>query len=352
MCSVGAGGRSPDGRSIAFLAKDGDADSDAPKVADADSELERLWVLDAAAKTARQIGTAGYRIDEFRWQDASHILIQASASPGVEEYTDAIYSVALVDGAVRRMSQPPQPFDSLLMSPDGAHFAVRSTRGNGPIPRDLFLGQVAQADLHDISAPADLAVLSAQWHDPTAIWALLDDGFYRRLYRFSLGGPPKQIDLPLSVVAFDIAHNGSIAFAGEDFDHPQEIYLREPGGRIRQLTHMQGIANTRLAPTTIFKTKSFDGVEIEAALVKPPAPLRQRKMPLVLLVHGGPAANFTTGYSWETAWAQMLATHGYEVLTVNPRGSNGYSEEFVKGNRADLGGGDYKDLMADRKSVV
>jgi dipeptidyl aminopeptidase/acylaminoacyl peptidase len=105
-----------------------------------------------------------------------------------------------------------------------------------------------------------------------------------------------------------------------------------------------------LAPTTIFHTKSFDGTDIESALVKPRDV--RGKLPLVLLIHGGPSSRFKSGYYWETAWAQLLASHGYEVLMVNPRGSTGYSENFVKANRGDWGGGDYKDLMAALDAVI
>ena len=69
-------------------------------------------------------------------------------------------------------------------------------------------------------------------------------------------------------------------------------------------------------------------------------------------MHGGPASNFSEGYGWETAWGEMLASHGYEVLMVNPRGSNGYSENFAKANRGDWGGGDYRDLMAVLDGVI
>ena len=144
---------------------------------------------------------------------------------------------------------------------------------------------MGQQDLHDVSASIGLAVIQAHWHDPATIWAMVDDGFYRRLFRLPPSGTPARIDIPLSVVAFDVAPDGSIAFAGEDFAHLQEIYLRSPDGRIRQLTHIQqGVANARLAPTNIFKTKSFDGTEIEASLMKPAAPPKHNKMPLVLLV--------------------------------------------------------------------
>ena len=118
--------------------------------------------------------------------------------------------------------------------------------------------------------------------------------------------------IKLAIGAFDVASDGSIAFAGEDYNHLQEIYLRAPGGAVRQLTHMQtGPVMGHLAPTTIFHTRSFDGTDIEAALVRPAE--ASGKLPLVLLVHGGPSSRFTAGYTWEPAWAQLLASHGYEL---------------------------------------
>ena len=71
-----------------------------------------------------------------------------------------------------------------------------------------------------------------------------------------------------------------------------------------------------------------------------------------MLVHGGPASNFSAGYGWETGWAQLLAAHGYEVLMINPRGSNGYGEDFLKANRGDWGGGDYRDIMTVLDTVI
>jgi dipeptidyl aminopeptidase/acylaminoacyl peptidase len=47
-----------------------------------------------------------------------------------------------------------------------------------------------------------------------------------------------------------------------------------------------------------------------------------------------------------------VCAHGYEVLMVNPRGSATYGEEFLKANRADWGGADFKDLMAGVDTVI
>jgi dipeptidyl aminopeptidase/acylaminoacyl peptidase len=346
---------SPDGASIAYLAKDDSAPASdiGPQVADRESDLPRLWVTELASATTRRVGKTGYRIDEFQWQNPSQILLIATDEPRVEEHTDALYSVSTSDGAITLLSRPPQPFSGLLTSPDGKQFAVRSTRASGPDPRDLFVGTIGRDDLRDISAPPDRSVAEVKWRDQSAIWARVVDGFRNRIWRFSANNAPLPIDLPLSVDSFDVSRDGVLVYAGGDFDHLPEIYVRAKNGRIRQLTHLQeGWDAIRLGSTRIFWTKSFDGTPIESALMRPSAAHPGEKLPLVLLVHGGPSSNFSAGYGWEAAWAQLLVAHGYAVLLVNPRGSNGYSEDFVKANRADWGGGDYKDLISVLDAVL
>jgi dipeptidyl aminopeptidase/acylaminoacyl peptidase len=348
---------SPDGRTIAYLAKDDSAPaSDAgPQVADRESDLSRLWITDLASGITRSIGKAGYRIDEFQWQNPSHILVVATDQPRVEQHNNAVYSVSVGDGAITLASRPPQPFRGLLVSPDGKQFAVRSTGVGGPDPRDLFVGTIGlgRDDLRNISVPPDRSVAEVKWHDQSAIWVRVVDGFRTRIWRLSSKGAPVPIDLPLSVDSFDVSRKGVLVYAGGDFDHLSEVYLRDKNGSIRQLTRVQeGWDGIRLGRTRIFQTKSFDGTPIESALMRPAETRPGEKLPLVLLVHGGPSSNFSAGYSWATAWAQLLVAHGYLVLMVNPRGSNGYSEGFMNANRGDLGGGDYRDLLAVLDAVI
>lgn len=340
---------SPDGQAIAYLAKDDNApDEDSgPQLADDERALSRLWIADLNSKAVRGIAMRGYRIDEFQWRDRGHIIVNATDKPRVDEYTDAVYAISTTDGSVTLVSNPPQPFSGLLLSPDATQFAVRSTAAGGPMERDLFLGTIGRDDLKDVSAPTGLAVAEVKWHEPSAIWVRVVDGFHNRLYRLPPGAAPAPVNLPLSVASFDLSGDGAIAYVGEDFDHLAEIYMRSRDGSTRQLTHVQqGWNGVQLASTTIFRTKSFDGAEIEAALMRPREVRAGERLPLVLLVHGGPSANFSAGYNWETAWGQLLVSHGYAVLLVNPRGSNGYGEDFLKANRGDWGGGDYKDLVA------
>jgi dipeptidyl aminopeptidase/acylaminoacyl peptidase len=93
----------------------------------------------------------------------------------------------------------------------------------------------------------------------------------------------------------------------------------------------------------LYKYKSFDGLEIEATLLKPSTYDGKSKLPLIALIHGGP-----TG-AWESsieAWGQLLVARGYAVFYPNIRGSIGYGEKFLESNRADWGGGDFKDVMS------
>jgi dipeptidyl aminopeptidase/acylaminoacyl peptidase len=84
-------------------------------------------------------------------------------------------------------------------------------------------------------------------------------------------------------------------------------------------------------------------------LMKPAGYEEGNKYPLIVEIHGGPHAMFANTFFHEL---QLLAAQGYGVLYINPRGSHGYSQQFVDAVRGDYGGGDYEDIMAAVDSVV
>jgi dipeptidyl aminopeptidase/acylaminoacyl peptidase len=60
-------------------------------------------------------------------------------------------------------------------------------------------------------------------------------------------------------------------------------------------------------------------------------------------IHGGPHG------AWEDRndlFAAFMVGHGWAVLRPNPRGSSSYGTKFSAANKNDLGGGDYRDVMA------
>ncbi len=109
------------------------------------------------------------------------------------------------------------------------------------------------------------------------------------------------------------------------------------------------IAGRPVPKTEVIKWKSADGWEIEGLLTYPLNYTGNKKYPLILNIHGGPAGVFVQNFIAANQGAYPIAAFaeaGYLVLRCNPRGSSGYGVEFRLANQRDWGGEDYNDLMA------
>jgi dipeptidyl aminopeptidase/acylaminoacyl peptidase len=92
-----------------------------------------------------------------------------------------------------------------------------------------------------------------------------------------------------------------------------------------------------------------DAFTIEGLLYLPPQAAAGHKVPLIVDVHGGPTGAFED--SWNP-FTTFLVGQGWAVLRTNPRGSTGYGAAFAAANKNDLGGGDYRDIMAGVDAVL
>ena len=116
------------------------------------------------------------------------------------------------------------------------------------------------------------------------------------------------------------------------------------GGSIRLLTDYNREYFDEHPPAGLEKLSlTRDGFEIEFRLYFPPDFVEAKNYPMVLDIHGGPHGAFFDAFN---PTQQVLASHGYVVLAVNPRGSSTYGIEFVKAVLGDWGDGDYEDIMA------
>lgn len=81
--------------------------------------------------------------------------------------------------------------------------------------------------------------------------------------------------------------------------------------------------------------QSRDGMPLHGYLTLPKGASTQR-LPMVLLVHGGPWERDT----WNNGMGmeQFLANRGYAVLQINFRGSTGYGRQFSEAGIGELGG--------------
>jgi len=102
-------------------------------------------------------------------------------------------------------------------------------------------------------------------------------------------------------------------------------------GRARFLFSVRpDLERFRLAPMVPHVIRARDGLRLVSYLTLPPG-RSPRRLPMVLLVHGGPWSRDRWRYH---PWTQWLANRGYAVLQVNFRGSAGFGKAFgAAGNR-------------------
>jgi dipeptidyl aminopeptidase/acylaminoacyl peptidase len=111
---------------------------------------------------------------------------------------------------------------------------------------------------------------------------------------------------------------------------PEAKKLRSVGKRYPALNTPESLG-TRAA----IRFKARDGTSVPG-YVTLPVGVEPKKLPLVLLVHGGPHSRDTFTFDW---WASFLASRGYAVLQVNFRGSTGYGYEWFDAGRGQWGTG-------------
>ena len=93
-----------------------------------------------------------------------------------------------------------------------------------------------------------------------------------------------------------------------------------------------------------------DGSDVQGWLMLPRDYDPAKKYPLIVEVHGGPAAAVDVALGQRGGIsAAAFSALGYFVLQPNPRGSYGQGEAFTQANRKDFGYGDLRDILAGRR---
>ena len=155
------------------------------------------------------------------------------------------------------------------------------------------------------------------------------------------------------VYGYDISADGEFALVMvSNAVNPGELYKQTIATGERQaLTSFNTtyLEEVELVEPEVIVYKGATDWDVHGWLMKPAGYEEGKKYPLIVEIHGGPHAMYGNTFFHEL---QLLAAQGYGVLYVNPRGSHGYSQEFVDAVRGDYGGGDYEDIMAGLDFVI
>jgi dipeptidyl aminopeptidase/acylaminoacyl peptidase len=357
---------SPDGKWIALSARDPqtpgekqqtEAKADAQWV-DHDPHGTRLYLLDVATRRPTPVAVPP-DVNGFAWdKDGSELIVLTQ--PGNHRAdlgpASSAWRVRPADPEhPERIAAIPPSVQAMVWSLDGRSliYWAQAKREAPPYYLDLYVYDLEKHTARNLTDGLDGSIGTAP---PIAladgsIAQLVERGLEIGLARFSVDRrAPTSVALPTRCV-LDMRTNAGRSgwlFLGGQSGTPLELdyaaHLGEPARRLE--TPALAPAGTKI-PTGRRIHWQSEGLRIEGLLFLPPE-VRSR-VPLIVEVHGGPLGAY---HDVDDAFVDFLVGQGWGVLRPNPRGSTGRGAAFAAANRNDLGGGDYRDIMAGVDFVV
>jgi dipeptidyl aminopeptidase/acylaminoacyl peptidase len=148
-----------------------------------------------------------------------------------------------------------------------------------------------------------------------------------------------------------------IAFAYSSLERPMEIYLADSPDKLEQarpITAFNRLFTERDLPQgKTYRWTSTDGTKVEGMLLYPPGKFETKNLPMLTLIHGGPAD--ADGNHFEADWYQwdrLAASAGWLVFEPNYRGSTGYGDKFILGIIPEIVSAPGKDVLSGVDALV
>jgi dipeptidyl aminopeptidase/acylaminoacyl peptidase len=367
---------SPDSRSIAFVMGDAPPEDDEKRKKARDDwswheeelKYSRLYVVavetDADGKREPRLLTRDERhVGAFDWSpDGRQIAFDHAEGPSADLWTTASISLAdVATGEVRPFAEGQGAASRPRYSPDGRSIAFARTGHPARwfFQSDLYVAPISGGEARKLPASFDEAPNLVGWtadgrrllfqeayHTTSRLYSVeIESGSIETLYS---GGSNGEFSLN--------ADRTWIGFPHQTPDQAVEAYASPlEGFAPRQISSVNTHAAAIPAPTTeTIRWMGAEGREIEGLLTFPAGYRAGVRVPLLLVIHGGPAGVFSENY---TAAANhypvaSFAARGFAVLRCNPRGSSGYGAEFRQANWQDWGGKDFQDLMTGVDRVI
>lgn len=375
---AGAPEWSADGRFLAFLSREPKSEARRKREKDRDdawtpdSKLawSRLWTIDVATRKATQLTRGEAHVTGFSIApDGRRIVYAAQPTPRLDDSAGSdLWLVPVAGGAPTPLVQRKGEDLAPRFSPDGRWVAfvsqdARSTESWA----NTYLCVISAAG----GRPANLTAAFDQraggrggdgplWMpDGESLLFVATSRTDQRVFRaFTDARKPEPLMKSTGVDADPSlgGQGGVLAWTHEDATHAREVWVWELAhGAPHPLTDTNPQAAGRLAfDKQVLTWPGAGGRQVEGLLLSPANARPGVKAPLLVNVHGGPAAahlsSFTPG-NRAYPFPLFLQT-GWAVLLPNPRGSDGYGEAFRGANVRDWGGTDYEDIMAGVDQLV
>ena len=356
----------PDGKTIAIWAEDPktpgekkqeDEKADAVWV-DHARHGTRLYLLDPGSSKLTPVAVPP-NVRGVSWSRQSDRLLAEVEEPNSASDLGPARSAWLVlTSDLQHPTKSPLPATThnTAWSPDGKSisFLAQATADTPPGYSDLYWFSVADGKVQNLSRAFENTIgneTPIPESDGTILQAV-ENGMQLGVARFS----PAKIKPETITFAAPVAHElntnerrSGWVYLASSSTQPDTLYFTPS-----LATAARALTTAPLTPPIVQAARSqlvrwdSDGRSIEGLLQLPSAASSQ-PVPLILLIHGGPLGAWRDDYS---PFVNFLAGRGWAVLRPNPRGSTGRGPEFAAANKNDLGGGDYRDIMAGLDAVL
>ena len=373
---------SPDGKTIAFLMTDPKTDDEEKadkekrdaRVVDGALKLTRLYVVpvekDADGKRPVRKLTEGAMSlgnlagpSDFDWSpDGRLIVFSHQPTPNIDDWPLADLSIVEVaTGRVRALAASGAAESDPIFSPDGRQVAFDQSNDpptwrrrsrvaivpvEGGTPRLLAETPDAQPDL--VGWTKDGRIVFGETHRTVNRVGVLPVG----------GGAPTFVSPDGRDGRRTVAERGGDArrlqLAGA---RPRARALLGAARALRARAGGEGAGRCPRSPTAGRRRSAGSrptAREVEGLVTYPVGYAAGTRVPLLVVVHGGPAGVFVQSRTGAASPYPVagFAARGYAVLRVNPRGSSGYGFEFRDANFRDWGKGDYQDIQSGVDTLV
>ena len=239
-------------------------------------------------------------------------------------------------------------------SPDGKWlaYAAMARPGYESDRQVLMLRDLKTGSVKALTAAWDRSVASIAWSaDSKSVLVTAQDVLETPLYRVDLKGKVTRLTERGNIAEAVPTKNGGILYAINSIAAPSDLVLMTAKGVTTRLTNINGDALAGLDPVYYqkFDFAGANGEQVFGQIVKPQNV--SGKLPVLLLVHGGPQGTFNNNWSyrWNPA---VMASQGYAVVTIDFHGSTGYGQAFTDSINKDWGGKPLEDLKLGMDAVA
>ena len=276
-----------------------------------------------------------------------------------------LYLVAETGGSARQLTHNQGLESDIHWMPSGRSLVLLVRAGGGSIegPYEDVQGRIYSVD----ASSGKIARLGAAFHGSwenftvTADGALLaagSTGMDQHIYRIDGDKADIVSSAHGNSSSLDAAHHSDeLAFTHSSINDPTQVFVADGEsavGAAKPVTAFNPVFRESSQVTwKPYRWKSKDGTEVEGVLIYPPGKQDIKHLPMLTLIHGGPAD--ADGDRFEADWydwATLAAGNGWLVFRPNYRGSSGYGDEFILGIRPHIVSAPGQDILSGVDSLV